>query len=32
VAAIEPVPGRLVLSSLEQVDLELLKAAVATRV
>jgi HAD superfamily hydrolase (TIGR01509 family) len=32
VAAIEPVPGRLVLSSLEQVDLELLKAVVATRV
>ncbi|MED7951459.1 HAD family phosphatase [Streptomyces sp. BE20] len=32
VAAIEPAPGRLVLSSLEQVDLELLRSLVASRV
>ncbi|MFI6446888.1 HAD family hydrolase [Kitasatospora sp. NPDC050543] len=32
VAVIEPAPGRLVLSSLEQVDLELLRSLVATRV
>lgn len=32
VAPIEPAPGRLVLPSLEQVDLELLRAAVSVRV
>ncbi|WP_371501244.1 HAD family phosphatase [Kitasatospora sp. NBC_00374] len=32
VAAIEPGPGRTVLTSLEQVDLELLRALVAARV
>ncbi|MER8184175.1 HAD family phosphatase [Kitasatospora sp. NPDC094015] len=32
VAAIEPAPGRTVLASLEQVDLELLHAVVAARV
>ncbi|MBV6700939.1 HAD family phosphatase [Kitasatospora aureofaciens] len=32
VAAIEPAPGRLVLPSLEQVDLELLRSLVASRV
>ncbi|WP_328957542.1 HAD family phosphatase [Kitasatospora purpeofusca] len=32
VAPIEPAPGRLVLSSLEQVDLELLRSLVASRV
>ncbi|MFJ1702535.1 HAD family hydrolase [Kitasatospora sp. NPDC088346] len=32
VAAIEPGPGRTVLGSLEQVDLELLRAVVASRV
>ncbi|MEV4555635.1 HAD family phosphatase [Kitasatospora sp. NPDC049285] len=32
VAAIEPAPGRLVLSSLEQVDLELLHTLAGTRV
>ncbi|MEU8516209.1 HAD family phosphatase [Kitasatospora sp. NPDC048722] len=32
VARIEPAPGRLVLSSLEQVDLELLRSLVASRV
>ncbi|MET9402298.1 HAD family phosphatase [Kitasatospora sp. NPDC002965] len=32
VAAIEPAPGRLVLSSLEQVDLELLRSLVTSRV
>ncbi|MEV4614762.1 HAD family phosphatase [Kitasatospora sp. NPDC049258] len=32
VAAIEPAPGRTVLASLEQVDLELLRAVVAARV
>lgn len=32
VAPIEPAPGRLVVSSLEQVDLDVLRSAVATRV
>ncbi|MGW2252532.1 HAD family hydrolase [Kitasatospora sp. NPDC001660] len=32
VARIEPAPGRLVLSSLERVDLELLRSLVASRV
>lgn len=32
VAPIEPAPGRLVLTSLEQVDLELLRSLVASRV
>ncbi|MCG6492850.1 HAD family phosphatase [Kitasatospora sp. A2-31] len=32
VAVIEPAPGRLVLPSLEQVDLELLRSLVASRV
>ncbi|MFE2727397.1 HAD family hydrolase [Kitasatospora sp. NPDC059327] len=32
VAAIEPAPGRLVLPSLERVDLELLRSLVASRV
>ncbi|MQS11533.1 HAD family phosphatase [Streptomyces kaniharaensis] len=32
VAAIEPAPGRLVVSSLEQVDLELLRSMVTSRV
>ncbi|MER7704478.1 HAD family phosphatase [Kitasatospora sp. NPDC097605] len=32
VAPIEPAPGRLVLSSLEQVDLELLRSLVTSRV
>ncbi|MFI6155260.1 HAD family hydrolase [Kitasatospora sp. NPDC051170] len=32
VAPIEPAPGRLVVSSLEQVDLDLLRSVVATRV